>query len=214
MASLLRRLSAANRPPQFELEELPEDVSLVICDYEESPGTDVCQWTMSDSGRLYETDGSDKEYGLLPLPRSTKARLLLLEGVSDRVKDIYCSSYIQIPHKFFSIHAGSAVPGVGAEVRPGEGGFFAKWLRYVKQEHKHWKIETKIDDGRPYDINTLTDPHELRLDHERYSRQPRAYRPYDPIGKTALGDLGQLRKRAFLFSGSRLMRGLLVRKWL
>ena len=80
------------------------------------------------------------------------------------------------------------MPNLGARFEGGDGTFFAKWHRYVRQKNRHWEIERRIAAGRPYNLDTVTDPINLRLDHEWYGRIPRVYRPYDPIRRTISGD--------------------------
>jgi hypothetical protein len=55
------------------------------------------------------------------------------------------------------------------------------------------KEETTAGQDLPpqgYSLDTVTDPSNLRLDHDRYNRWPQVYRPYDPILNTKSEVLG------------------------
>jgi len=168
-----RRKVQPSRP-----EELDQDVATpLIYDCKETkPG--VYEWNANNS---YYLDA-------LEHPSTSKAQIFLLEGISPLVTDAFTSSRLQLPLDFFSSHEKNIVPNLGARFEGGDGTFFAKWHRYVRQKNRHWEIERRIAAGRPYNLDTVTDPINLRLDHEWYGRIPRVYRRYDPIRRTISGD--------------------------
>jgi hypothetical protein len=133
---------------------------------------------------MVPTNISNDALGVFQLPSSVKVRLLLVEGSSESVFNIYRSSHLSVPQQYFDFHQSNAVPSVRAKFDFQDRSFFAKWSRYIWQSPKRWGIEQRIETGLPYNINTVTDPDTLRLDHERYSKLLPEYRSYDPISKT------------------------------
>jgi hypothetical protein len=144
------------------------------------------------------------------LSESVKVRLYLLEGLGDKSSRDYWSS--QLPPEFLERHEKEIVPNVGSKLEGRDDSFFAKWLRYERQDVNHWYIENRINDAAKrlatrqavakeqeinaaakrralatsqvvpkeqeipdgYNLDTATDPPNLRLDHERYMRWPRS----------------------------------------
>jgi hypothetical protein len=138
---------------------------------------------------VYEWNANNSNYlDALEHLSTSKAQIFLLEGTSPLVTEVFTSSRLQLPLDFFSSHEKNIVPNLGARFEGGDSTFFAKWHRPVTQKNRHWDIEKRIAARRPYNLDTVTDPINLRLDHEWYGRIPGIYRPYDPIRRTISGD--------------------------
>ena len=107
------------------------------------------------------------------MPKGVKARLYLIEGLTDDTNRQY-NFKLGVPQQFFDFHESNTIRCVDATVDQGACRFFAKWSR----------PENRIKKGTPYSLDTVRDPLELRLDHERYKRYPGIHRVYTPISET------------------------------
>ena len=60
--------------------------------------------------------------------------------------------------------------------------FFARWPAMANQEEAAYNIGERIRANKPYDVDTIDDPKNLNLGHNRYYNWPeRPFRSYDPI---------------------------------
>ena len=125
---------------------------------------------------------------ILPVPPSIEARILLLEGLSEEAIAACCSQ-LGVPDEFFTYHESERVRMRPVDTTSTKHCLSAKWSRLVNQSARHWKIESMISKGTPYNVNTFKDPKDLRLDHERYRRVPGMFRPYCPISQPPEGIL-------------------------
>lgn len=124
---------------------------------------------------------------ILPLPQTVKARVLLLEGLKETTIDACCSK-LGVPREFFIYHKSESVRVQTVNTTSSKHCLFAQWSRLVNQSARHWEIESRIRKRTPYSVDTLRDPFDLRLDHERYYRFPGVFRTYCPISQTPEGD--------------------------
>jgi len=129
-----------------------------------------------------ESPPSTNLANMLPVPTSIQARILLLESLTEEAIAA-CRSQLGIPNEFFTYHQSKSVRMRPVNITSGKHCLSAKWSRLVNQSARHWKIETRILKGTPYDVDTLKDPKDLRLDHERYKRVPGVFRPYCPVSQ-------------------------------
>ncbi|KAH0543139.1 hypothetical protein FGG08_002484 [Glutinoglossum americanum] len=114
------------------------------------------------------------------LPEPVQARLYLIEGLSSQTISVLGDLQLGLPADFFGNHCQENLPN--ARPKPElHRCFFAKWSRTVHQDHEQWEIERKIAAGWPYDVDTLTHPERLLLDHKKYERSPLIFRSYDPL---------------------------------
>lgn len=150
--------------------ELSDASSLQIYEYSEDHHG-ILEWRNTEQTHIVE---------IMPLSESVKARLYLVEGLTDDVTNIY-NTKLGVPLQFFEFHKSDIIRGVNTKVDWDICSFFAKWSRPVWQSDKKWDIESQIANETPYNINTVTDPFKLRLDHERYGRYSSIHRPYGPI---------------------------------
>ena len=113
---------------------------------------------------------------------SHTARLYLSETLDAPVERFLSMHKMDLPLGFAQMHAKNTIATWEAnDVDPGMR-FFVKWIRPVTQLRSEWAIEQRILLNRPYDVDTIRDPMELRLDHKRYGREPSfPFRPYYPI---------------------------------
>ncbi|KAI9771082.1 MAG: hypothetical protein M1840_002433 [Geoglossum simile] len=110
---------------------------------------------------------------------STGVHLSLLEGLSKESITYFGKSPFDTSKEFFHNHSLDYLPSGQPEPTP--NCFFFKWPRRVLQESELWDRETRIRANKPYDSNTSADPEKLGLDHKRFQRHPRIYRPYDTL---------------------------------
>jgi hypothetical protein len=80
-----------------------------------------------------------------PLSESAKVRLFLLEGLPAKSSEDRWSSLLQLPSRFFERHEKEIVPNVGSKLEGRDNIFFAKWLRYERQDDRHWYIENSVE---------------------------------------------------------------------
>ena len=111
-----------------------------------------------------------------------------MEGLSEEMIAA-CRSQIGVPIEFFTYHRNESVRLRPADTTSSEHCLSARWSRRVMQSTRHWKIESMISKGTPYNVDTFKDPKDLRLDHERYRRVPGVFRPYCPISQLPEGIL-------------------------
>ncbi|KAK0511441.1 hypothetical protein JMJ35_006014 [Cladonia borealis] len=119
---------------------------------------------------------------ILLVPPSIQARILLLEGLSEEAIAACCSQ-LGVPDEFFTYHKSESVRMRPVDTPSSKHCLSAKWSRLVNQSARHWRIESIISKGIPYNVHTFKDPKDLRLDHERYQRVPGVFRPYCPISQ-------------------------------
>ena len=105
------------------------------------------------------------------LPESTPIRLFLVEGLAKEI----ISYFSDFDEDFFRLHHQNVLPYNRA--KSDKNCFFAKWSRRVHQDPDAWHIEQKIAQGRPYDLDLVTDPDDIRLDHWRFERVSSVQRP-------------------------------------
>lgn len=124
------------------------------------------QWTVVPSAKIENPS---------KLPESVLIRLFLLEGLT--LENI--SYFNHISDEFFHYHSLNVLPydlsGVGSN------SFFAKWPRRVDQDQHQRDIEDRIAKGRPYSLDLGIDPKEIKVEHDRYEREPGIYRPYSSL---------------------------------
>ena len=120
----------------------------------------------------------------MPFPSSVRIRLCLIEDLTDTTIDKYVDSPLEIPLEFFESHEQDTIRHIDTKSSPESFAFFAKWARPATQSSRNSDIEDWISKGRPYNIDINSDPHKVRLNHERYCRRPGTYRPYCHIGAT------------------------------
>lgn len=129
-----------------------------------------------------ESHHSNDLTNILPVPSLIQARILLLEGLSEGAIAA-CRSQLGVPQEFFAYHNSESVRTRLIDTTISKHCLSAKWSRLVNQSAGHWKIESMISKGTPYNVDTFKDPMELRLDHERYQRVPGVFRSYYPISQ-------------------------------
>ena len=148
--------------------------SVIIYDYIEDSNGDLTWQELKPSG-LFS----------LPLiqssPDNVKARLCVVEGLTEEVKDAFSASILRIPAGFFELHTADSFQRTDPSFKSATSSFFAKWPRPVTETADQWAIERRISSGKPWNIDMDKDPHSVSLDHQRYSRLPGIYRPYWPI---------------------------------
>jgi hypothetical protein len=114
----------------------------------------------------------------LLLPESVQIRLYLVEGLTQET----VSYFSGISKDFFHNHYLNVLPYdrlvFGSEC------FFGKWPRRVFQNRDQWDIEDRIAKGRPYNLDMIVDPKDIRIDHDRYERPPGIRRPYSSLEAT------------------------------
>ncbi|KAH0538038.1 hypothetical protein FGG08_005350 [Glutinoglossum americanum] len=114
----------------------------------------------------------------LQLKDGVTVRLYLVEGTKEPIiKEIMEVPDIGVGKEFFHFHDLNDFTSDHLEFRK----CFIKWPRCVEQTPRQWKIEARIAMKRPWDLDNIVDPHELRQDHDRYSDVERVYRPYAPL---------------------------------
>ena len=105
-----------------------------------------------------------------------------MEGLSEGAVAACCSQ-LGVPEEFFRHHKSESVRMRPVDTTSSKHCLSAKRSRLVNQSARHWKIESMISKGTPYNVDTFKDPKDLRLDHERYQRVPGVFRPYHPISE-------------------------------
>lgn len=153
---------------------------LSVCDYMPA-GSGSGRWAIND----LPLGGA--EYVMRDIPSDVNFRLLIYEGTLEQLRGPTSSatqSPLEISNSILSFHELDSIPAIGAKVNHEPNTFFAKWSRYTTQKSSNWEIERRILSERPYDTNTATDPHLLRLKHTTYARYPPTGRPYFPISIT------------------------------
>ena len=144
---------------------------------------------MEKAQKIYEWVESRQSIDLesvYPVPLPVKARVLLLEGLTEEVKDACCLR-LGIPKEFFICHESESVRMQRVINTNNKHCVSVKWSRLVSQSARQRDIGLRILKGIPYDIETSRDPHRLRLDHERYDQLSGIFRPYFPISQTLEG---------------------------
>ncbi|OCK95405.1 uncharacterized protein K441DRAFT_81229 [Cenococcum geophilum 1.58] len=175
--SARRRLASEDR---YALVKLPEAPSTIWrYDYAEND-QNTYEWV--------ESRQSSDLNNILPVPLPVKARILLLEGVTEGAIAICCSQ-LGVPREFFTYHKSESVRARNVNTTSSKHCLSAKWSRLVNQSARHWEIQSRILQGTPYSVDTSRDPRFLRLDHKRYQRVPGVFRPYCPISQTPEGIL-------------------------
>lgn len=144
---------------------------------------DVPRWHKRD-GTLSFSSENDLSLRLEP----NKAKLFLVEGLTENVIEVYRKLQPKVPSALLEYHKSNNIYSAIANTHNGENSFFAKWSRLVKQKTKHWDIANRIAKGTPYNIDTSVDPQKLRLDHEQYKQKPYVHRPYSPISDLDSGN--------------------------
>ena len=124
---------------------------------------------------------------LLNFPDSVHVRLCLIEGITPRIRELYGSRPLNLPLEFFSSHEADTLRQIDTRSPHDSFRFFAKWARPVEQSARNWEIEKLISTKKPYNLDINADPHRVKLNHERYSRNAGIYRPYWPIKAAATG---------------------------
>lgn len=109
------------------------------------------------------------------LPESVLIRLYLIEGLAQKT----ISFFSGFNKDFFCYHRLNVLPYDRAGF--GNDYFFGKWSRRAYQNHEQWDIEKRISKGRPYNLDLITDPKDVGLNHKRYERATSAYRPYSSL---------------------------------
>lgn len=151
--SARRRLALEDR---YALVKLPETPSTIWrYDYVEND-QNTYEWVKS-------RQSSDLN-NILPVPLPVKARILLLEGVTEGAIAICCSQ-LGVPREFFTYHKSESVRTRNVNCTSSKHCFSAKWSRLVNQSARHWEIQSRILQGTPYSVDTSRDPRFLRLDH-------------------------------------------------
>lgn len=114
------------------------------------------------------------------LSESVLIRLYLVEGLTQKTITYFSGNNERgISEDFFRCHYLNVLPydrlGFNSDF------FFGKWSRRVYQNHHQWQIENRIAKGRPYNLDLVTDPRDVRLDHDRYERAMCIDRPYGSL---------------------------------
>jgi len=139
--------------------------------------SDIKIFEYSSGSRLTEGREINRHDFTAELSNPNSVRLFLVEGLSNKnISDF--GQHLGVEKKFFHHHFLDCLPHDRLRSAP-DGCFFAKWSRRVLQEHAQWSIETKIASGQPYDVDILSDPHHIGLDHNRYHKFPNIHRQYD-----------------------------------
>jgi len=165
-----------------ELENLTAQSSIVIYDCIEDSDGDLIWQELKPSGL----------FSLVQIhifPDEVKARLCVVEGVTEKVRNAFSNSVLSIPTGFFELHTAGSLRQTDPRFISVTSGFFAKWPRSVTQTAEQWEIERKISNGKPWNIDMDRDPHSVRLDHQRYVHPPGIYRPSWPIGTNLTGNM-------------------------
>lgn len=161
-------------------------------DPEESSLPEVDDWT----GRLdanytievLEYRSGSSEWQTVPiadiddpslLPDSVLIRLFLVEGLAKETITYFSG----ISKDFFRFHSRNVLPydrlGFDSDL------FFGKWSRRAVQNHEQWHIEDCIAKGRPFNLDMITDPRKVGLNHDRYERANGIHRPYSSLEANA-----------------------------
>ena len=163
---------------QYALVKLPEVPSTIWrYDYTEND---------RNSYEWIESRQSSDLTNILSVPPNIQARILLLEGLSEGTIAACCSQ-LKLSDEFVTYHNSESVRMRPVDTTSSDHCLSAKWSRLVNQSARHWKIESMISKGTPYNVDTFKDPKDLRLDHERYQRVPGVFRPYCPISQMPEG---------------------------
>lgn len=135
----------------------------------------------------WETASSIELEAPSALPESVLIRLYLVEGLAPRTPSYFST----ITQDLFRHHHLDVLPydlsGISDDC------FFAKWSRRVYQNHTQWEIEDRMSKGRPYNLNSITDPRDVSIEHDRYERAQGIYRPY-----SSLETDGELEERIYI----------------
>lgn len=114
----------------------------------------------------------------LLLVESVLIRLYLVEGLTQET----ISYFSGIDENFFRYHYLNVLPY--DQLVFSRDYFFSKWPRRVYQNRHQWDIEDRIAKGRPYSSDTIIDPREIRLEHDRYERPLGIHRPHSSLEAT------------------------------
>ena len=95
------------------------------------------------------------------LPESVLIRLYLIEGLAQKT----ISFFSGFDKDFFRYRRLNVLPYDRAGF--GNDYFFGKWSRRAYQNDEQWDIEKRISKGRPYNLDLITDPKDVGLNHKR-----------------------------------------------
>jgi len=124
-----------------------------------------------------------------PSAPTSRGTLYLSEALPESAAQQSAALGFHVPSSFFSAHQKSTVAEWDVPFLDPETNIFAKWTSPATQLGKQWDIEQRIAANRPYDVDTVQDPSELRLNHLRYERDPPLpVRPYHPISSFEDGE--------------------------
>jgi hypothetical protein len=129
-------------------------------------------------------------------------RLLIVEGDETVKEDLKRRLGLEVAPSFEG-HFQDNESLATAELDPENvTAFFARWSATVTQDEAEYNIGKSLRTNKPYDVETINDPKNLHLDHQRYYKWPEnLFRSYDPISILRLK--GQLlfprKKRQNLF---------------
>ena len=102
-------------------------------------------------------------------------RLFLVEGLGPGTIEYFSKHFPKMDRGFFQCHALNVLPYNSNT--PDQDLFFGKWSRAALQEHDQWHIEDRINKGKPYNRDGITDPKTIGLNHDRYERATDVDRP-------------------------------------
>ncbi|GAB1310712.1 hypothetical protein MFIFM68171_00922 [Madurella fahalii] len=178
---------------------MPRHNQMLVRDPEATPLTPLVDSKVC--GVLIAADGSTKEFpaDLTTIVKSdardaaVAARIYMVQGGESLLEhlDDWIRRAPGPRHAFVQGHLGDD-GGAEFEQEVGETGVNAlstSWWRFAPQDrHQNW-IHRRILANRPYSINTIDDPMNLRLGHQRYSPVPRCqYRSYHLISFSRNGE--------------------------
>ncbi|KAL8825399.1 MAG: hypothetical protein Q9191_004446 [Dirinaria sp. TL-2023a] len=118
------------------------------------------------------------------LPESVLIRLFLVEGLAKET----ITYFSNIHEAFFLYHFRNVLPyeRLGFD----HNFFFGKWSRRALQNLDQWHIEDRIAKSRPFNLDMITDPQNVGVNHDRYERANGVHRPYSSLEANAniMGD--------------------------
>jgi hypothetical protein len=117
------------------------------------------------------------------------AAILYLAELDESMKQSFQQHKWPIPDSFMNAHlngCSTIIPNFHDDAST--QAFHFTWITPAMQTKDQGTIAQRISVGKPYDIDTIRDPHDLRLDHTRFDTSPLPHRPYHPISVSDGGD--------------------------
>ena len=117
-----------------------------------------------------------------------KSRMYLVEGVSEQT----LRDFPEIDGAFWSQHISNVL--LHGQGHAGSQDLFAKWTRHVYQTTAQWNIDERIKRGTPWNLDMLTNPRDVGIEHTSYFPLASVPRPRDPLEASSNFHQSKLRK--------------------